>query len=142
MAWLGLAWLNSLVKPNLNSNPKFVLSFWTRDLTQIHHQVLLFWMSSPSFQLIKWLVRYEFIFQVHNKLITKFISSLLVITKSMNLNLTCFLLNPLFMNNFFSLSLTHLSNKSKIKVQIWFVYKQTNMNELFIEQTANCLWMT
>ena len=27
-------------------------------------------------------------------------------------------------------------NKLKTKAQIWLIYKQTNMNELFIESTA------
>ena len=41
---------------------------------------------------------------------------------------------------FFFLSSACLSNKPKTKVQVWLIYKQTNMNELIIEPSLNCLW--
>ena len=41
---------------------------------------------------------------------------------------------------FFCLSSACLSNKPKIKAQAWLIYKQMNMNELFIELSLSCLW--
>ena len=43
------------------------------------------------------------------------------------------------MNNSFFLGLACLLNKPKIKAQTELVYKQTNMNELFIEPSPICL---
>ena len=45
------------------------------------------------------------------------------------------------MNNFFffffGLGLTHLLNKPKTNVQVWIVYKQTNMSKLLIESSRS-----
>ena len=49
----------------------------------------------------------------------------------------------MFMNIFFShLGLARLSNKFKTKAQVYFVYKQTNINELFVEPSPNYLRTT
>ena len=39
---------------------------------------------------------------------------------------------------FFCLCSACLSNKPKTKVQAWLIYKQTNMNEFFIEPNPSC----
>ena len=45
----------------------------------------------------------------------------------------------LFVNKFFCLALACLLKELKTNVQAWFIYEQTNMNELFIE-LSNCSW--
>ena len=45
----------------------------------------------------------------------------------------------LFVNNFFCLSSACLLNELKTNIQAWFIYKQINMNEFFIE-LSNCSW--
>ena len=47
------------------------------------------------------------------------------------------LFTSLFTNKFFCLGSTCLSNKPKTKAQFWLIYKQTNMNELFIEPSLS-----
>ena len=44
----------------------------------------------------------------------------------------------MFVNKFFCLGLAWLLNKPKTKAQAWFIYKQTNMNKLFIEPSPSC----
>ena len=44
----------------------------------------------------------------------------------------------LFTNKFFCSGLACLSNKPKTKAQAWLIYKQTNMNELFIKPSPSC----
>ena len=44
----------------------------------------------------------------------------------------------LFTNKFFCSGLACLSNKPKTKTQAWLIYKQTNMNELFIKPSPSC----
>ena len=46
------------------------------------------------------------------------------------------------MNKFFYLGLACLLNKPKIKAQVWLIYKQTNMNKIFIEPSSSCSWST
>ena len=41
------------------------------------------------------------------------------------------------MNKFFCLGLACLLNEPKNKAQAWLIYKQTNMNKLFIEPSLN-----
>ena len=43
----------------------------------------------------------------------------------------------MFTNKFFCSGLACLSNKPKTKAQAWLIYKQTNMNELFIKSSPN-----
>ena len=64
----------------------------------------------------------------------------------MSLNSTCFvsslIVHKQFFFFFFLLKLglfACLSNKPKIKAQVWLIYKQMNMNELFIELSLNYL---
>ena len=38
----------------------------------------------------------------------------------------------------FCLDSACLLNKPKTKAQAWFIYKQTNMNELFIKSSPSC----
>ena len=45
----------------------------------------------------------------------------------------------LFMNKFFCLSLACLLNKPKTNAQAWLIYKQTNINKVFIELDPSCL---
>ena len=45
------------------------------------------------------------------------------------------------MNKFFCLGSICLLNEPKTNVQAWFIYKQTNMNELFIELSSICSWL-
>ena len=60
----------------------------------------------------------------------------------MSLNSTCFVLSPIVhefvQKQFFFLSSACLSNKPKTKAQAWLIYKQTNMNELFIKLSSSC----
>ena len=42
----------------------------------------------------------------------------------------------------FIFGLGFLSNKPKTKAQSWLIYKQTNMNKLFIEPSQSCSWST
>ena len=60
----------------------------------------------------------------------------------MSLNSTCFVSSLIVHEQFFffCLSSACLSNKPKIKAQAWLIYKQMNMNELFIELSLSCLW--
>ena len=44
----------------------------------------------------------------------------------------------LFVNKFFCLSSACLLNEPKPKAQAWLIYKQTNMNKLFIESSPSC----
>ena len=44
----------------------------------------------------------------------------------------------MFTNKFFCSGLAFLSNKPKTKAQAWLIYKQTNMNELFIKPSLSC----
>ena len=46
----------------------------------------------------------------------------------------------MFVNNFFCLSPTYLLNELKTKVKALLIYKQTNMNELFIELNPSYSW--
>ena len=46
----------------------------------------------------------------------------------------------LFMNKFFCLGSACLLNEPTTKAQAWFIYKQTNMNKLFIEPSSSCSW--
>lgn len=39
---------------------------------------------------------------------------------------------------FFSLDLACLLNKPKTKIQAWLIYKQTNINEFFIDPRSSC----
>ena len=39
--------------------------------------------------------------------------------------------------NFFCLGSACLLNESKTKAQVWLIYKQTNMNEFFIESNPS-----
>ena len=50
----------------------------------------------------------------------------------MSLSLACFVSSPI-VHNFFFLGSTCLLNKPKTKAQAWIIYKQMNMNELFIK---------
>ena len=63
----------------------------------------------------------------------------------MILCINCFvssLIAHLFMNNLFRLGLACLLNQPETKAQVWLIYKQTNINELFIELNSNCSWTT
>ena len=52
----------------------------------------------------------------------------------MSLSLACFVSSPIVHNFFFFfLGSTCLLNKPKTKAQAWIIYKQMNMNELFIK---------
>ena len=42
--------------------------------------------------------------------------------------------------NCFCLSSACFSNNPKTKTQVWFIYKQMNMNELFIKPNSSCSW--
>ena len=44
------------------------------------------------------------------------------------------------MNKFFSLGSACLLNEPKTKAQTYLIYKQKNMNELFIEPSPSCSW--
>ena len=46
----------------------------------------------------------------------------------------------LFMNKFVCLSSACLLNETKTKAQSWLIYKQINMNKLFIELSLNYSW--
>ena len=50
----------------------------------------------------------------------------------MSLSLACFVSSPI-VHKFFFLGSTCLLNKPKTKAQAWIIYKQMNMNELFIK---------
>ena len=43
---------------------------------------------------------------------------------------------------FFCLGSTCLLNEPKTKAQSWLIYKQTNMNKLFIKPSQSCSWST
>lgn len=86
-----LAWLDSLVQPNLSSNSSSISSSWSWDPTQVNYQAILsisyyqahwIWISNSNSQLVKILIRYEFIF--------KLIQNLLVITTYTNGPLSLF----------------------------------------------------
>lgn len=101
------------------------------------YQALLVWMSDFNSWLIKDLVRYEFNFQAHIKLITKHI-------KYSKLGL--FFIKPYYSQVWswtilFSLGLTCLLNKPKIKTQDWLFNKQKIWMIRFIEPSSNCLQM-
>ena len=63
------------------------------------------------------------------KLINKFMLELLYIKLNSS---------RLFVNKFFCLSSACLLNEPKTKAQVWLIYKQTNMNKLFIKPSPSC----
>ena len=60
----------------------------------------------------------------------------------MSLSSTCFVSSAIVHEQLFIIIIclgpTCLSKKPKIKAQAWLIYKQTNMNELFIEPSPSC----
>ena len=54
------------------------------------------------------------------------------------LELFCIKLNSSRAYSFFCLGSACLLNKLKTKAQAWLIYKQTNMNELFIKPSLSC----
>ena len=44
----------------------------------------------------------------------------------------------LFVNKYFCLGTACLLNEPKTKAQTWLIYKQTNINEFFIEPSLSC----
>ena len=63
----------------------------------------------------------------------------------MSLNSACFVSSPvvyelIYEQIFFGLSSVCLSDKPKTKAQVKLIYKQMNMNELFIERSSSCSW--
>ena len=57
----------------------------------------------------------------------------------LNYYVSSLIAHELVCEQFFCLGLACLLNESKTKTQVWLIYKQANMNKLFVESSLSCL---